>query len=155
MREESREQRGEMGEAGGETQPTPDPSRTQDRTRNPKPETRSAELETHLLFAVVSIIAWWVLRIDWILLIGLGFGAIGLFIKPLAKWIDWGWRKFSEGLGWVMSRVVMGVIYILVLVPIAFLAQRSRKDPLMLKQQETYWHKREKKFEREDLEKMW
>lgn len=122
---------------------------------NQEPGTGTQILETHLLFAVVAIVVWWIFRIDSILLIGLAFGAIGLFIKPLAKWIDWGWRKFSEGLGWVMSRVVMGVVYIFVLVPVAFLARMSRKDPLMLKKRETYWHNRDKKFEKEDLEKMW
>jgi hypothetical protein len=112
-------------------------------------------LETHLLFAVVAIIAWWIFRQDWLLLVGLGLGAIGLFIKPLAYWIDWAWRKFSEGLGWVMSKVVMGVIYIFALIPIAALARISRNDPLMLKKRDSYWHVRDKKMEKGDLEKMW
>lgn len=144
-----------MGDTRGETTDVRQEKRESRKGNNPKLETRSQELETHLLFAVVGIVAWWILRIDWILLVGLGFGVIGLFIKPLAYWIDWAWRKFSEGLGWVMSKVVMGAIYIVVLVPVAFLARISRNDPLMLKQRETYWHTRNKKLEKEDLEKMW
>ncbi len=122
--------------------------------RGERREGRSFQ-ETHLLFAVVAIGAWWVFRLDWILLIGLGLGLIGLFVKPVAKRIDWAWRKFSEGLGWVMSKVVMALIFLLVLVPVATLARMSRKDPLMLKKAESYWHKREKWFQKEDLEKMW
>ena len=118
-------------------------------------QTLSETLETHLLFAVVSIIAWWIFRVDAILLAGLGLGAIGLFIKPLARRINWLWRKFSQGLGWVMSKVVMGVIYIFVLIPIAALARVSRKDPLMLNKTDSYWHKPEKTFKKGDLEKMW
>jgi len=123
--------------------------------QNSQLETRNAALETHLLFAGVAIIAWWIFRQDFLLLIGLAFAAIGLFVKPLARQLDWAWRKFSQALGWVMSRVIMGIIYIFFLVPIAFLSNLSRKDPLKLKRADSYWHKRDTKFEKKDLEKMW
>jgi hypothetical protein len=85
--------------------------------------------------------------------------ALGLFVKPAARWIAVAWLKLAEVLGAVNSRIILGLIFYLFLTPIAFLARATRGDLLRLKRKSapdrSYWEKRDHAYTREDLEKLW
>lgn len=59
---------------------------------------------------------------------------IGLLSEALSVLVSRGWMKFGKAIGMVVSPVMLGVLYYLVLTPLA-LAQRllANKDPLHLK----------------------
>ncbi len=83
------------------------------------------------------------------------FGGIGLFLvlsaflfpvilRPLNKI----WMTLAIILGWVMTRVILTILFYLVLTPVGFMAKLFRKDFLDLgfnKNADTYWIKRESK----------
>lgn len=91
------------------------------------------------------------------------FGIIGAFLvlaglispiilKPLNK----AWMTLAILMGWVMTRVILTILFFLVLTPLRFIAKLFRKDFLDLKidkKRESYWELREKKeFKPSDYE---
>ena len=88
--------------------------------------------------------------------VALGTGLVGLFIPFLAKWIAWTWFKISDGIGAVVSRVLLTVIFFGVLVPIAFLSRLFTKGDLQLKRKEgSYYSDRNHLYEPKDFENVW
>lgn len=90
--------------------------------------------------------------------IGAVFVFIGL-IFPRVLWpIHRAWMMFGLLSAWVMTRVILSIIFFIVVTPLAFFLQLFRKRPLDLrfKTREavtTYWHRREvKRSTRERLE---
>ncbi|MGD1848054.1 MAG: SxtJ family membrane protein [Salibacteraceae bacterium] len=124
---------------------------------------RSKVLETHLIiatgFLVIYLIQFWKEDTDpnpILLYISMGVGIIGIFIPPLAKWVNWGWYKLAEGMGYVMSRVILSIVFFLFLTPIALLNRMVNKDKLGLRRkQDTYWKTRSHTFQSEDLDNPW
>lgn len=85
-----------------------------------------------------------------------GIGLSGIFIKPLGKSIARGWYKLAELLSFVMSKVIMTVVYVFVLVPIATLYSLTKKDNLSLKRSsKSKWFNREHKYTADDLKNIW
>jgi hypothetical protein len=76
-----------------------------------------------------------------------------VFLKPLNK----AWMTLAILMGWVMTRVILTILFYLVLTPTAFIAKLFRKNFLELKidkSRSTYWIKREKRnFTHDDYEK--
>ena len=57
------------------------------------------------------------------------------------------WMKLADILGFIMTRVILTVLFYLVLTPTAFLLKLLNKDLLNLKlepQADSYWHKKPK-----------
>ncbi len=66
----------------------------------------------------------------WTLIIGVAFLIIGIYrpyflIYPYKLWMFLGFI-----LGWINSRIILGIIFILILMPIAFIMKLSGYDPL-------------------------
>ena len=69
----------------------------------------------------------------WTLFIGIPFLIIGFF-KPLLIFYPYKfWMKLGLILGWFNSRLILSLIYIIVLLPIAFIMRIFGYDPLRLK----------------------
>jgi hypothetical protein len=71
----------------------------------------------------------------------LGAGLVPSFLRP----IEWAWMKLANALGWVMTRVVLGAIFLLVFTPAGLVRRVLGKDPLELRldrKAASYWHKR-------------
>jgi polyferredoxin len=72
----------------------------------------------------------------------------GLVIPQLLKPLNKIWMTFAILLGWVMTRVILAILFYLAITPIGFIARLARKDFLDLKidkSRESYWVKRERK----------
>ena len=56
------------------------------------------------------------------------------------------WIKFGELLGKIISPIVMGVVYFIIITPIGFFVRLLGKDLLNIKfsKKDSYWIKREK-----------
>jgi len=79
--------------------------------------------------------------------IGAGFLFLlaGLFGHSLLRPVYVAWMKFAHVLGWINTRVLLGVFFYLVLTPAGLLARAFGKDLLDLKidrSSPTYWKKR-------------
>lgn len=61
--------------------------------------------------------------------------------------------KFAHALGWVNTRIILTVVYLLIFTPVALIFKVIGKDPMERKFEEvnSYWVKREQKaFRQED-----
>jgi hypothetical protein len=77
--------------------------------------------------------------------IGLFFVLAGLLTPTLLRPLNKGWMILSILLGWVMTRVILSVLYYIILTPIGIIAKISGKKFLNLKidkTKESYWEKR-------------
>lgn len=71
------------------------------------------------------------------------------FLKLLYR----GWMKFAHVLGWVNTRIILTLVYLLIMTPLALIFKVLGKDPMnrRLGGQDSYWAKRKSKlFEKED-----
>lgn len=85
-----------------------------------------------------------------------GIGISGIFIKPLGKLIARGWYKLADLLSYVMSKLIMALVYMVVLVPVAMLYKLTKKDKLLLRRSsKTKWISREHQYSADDLKNIW
>ncbi len=105
-----------------------------------------------ILFLILSKPSFLYFLIPGILLILLGL-VIPQILRPLNKV----WMTFALLMGWIMTRVILSILFYLGLTAISFLAKLFRKKFLELKidkSKKTYWIKREnKKITSADLER--
>jgi Saxitoxin biosynthesis operon protein SxtJ len=74
---------------------------------------------------------------------------IGLILPGILKPLNKFWMILAILLGWVMSRVILIILFYLIITPIGFLLKIVGKDPLKLKMGKTsssYWEQRENKI---------
>lgn len=114
-------------------------------------------------FKTILVIVTGFLAIGWIFdlpilgKIALVIGLVSIFIPAAARGIEWIWFKIAFGLGWVNSRILLGIIYFLFLMPLAWLSRLFTKDPLALKREKraTLFVTRDHLYDRKDLENIW
>ena len=84
----------------------------------------------------------------WVGFIGLLFGINSprLLYYPYKFWI-----KLGLTLGWVNSRIILGIVYIIILIPIAFVMRLFGYDPLRTKQSEEETYRENRKEQQTDL----
>ena len=105
-----------------------------------------------LFFVVFFVISLWPLKSQgdlrlWAFILSLVFLVLGVlnskFLTPLNKL----WFKFGILLGSIVSPIIMGIVYFLVVTPTGILMRLSGKNLLHMKKIKgvsTYWTKREK-----------
>ena len=82
-----------------------------------------------LIGLIIPIIGGHSLRL-WTLWIGLPFLILAL-LKPRALFYPYQiWMKLGQLLGWINSRLIFGLIFILILLPIGFVMRILGYDPL-------------------------
>ena len=84
----------------------------------------------------------------WVGFIGLLFGINSprLLYYPYKFWI-----KLGLTLGWVNSRIILGLVYMIILLPIAFIMRLIGYDPLRTKQSEEKTYRENRKDHQTDL----
>lgn len=113
-------------------------------------------LETILVLVLALIVFYFVFNKPLLLKIGLLLGGIGLFIPSLAAKIHWLWMKLSHVLGYVMSRVLLTLIFYIIVVPMAFFSRLAGKHSINLKRQgNSYFKERNFTYTKESLENVW
>ena len=77
----------------------------------------------------------------WSVLISLLFLILGIINSKILTPLNKAWFKFGIFLGKIISPIVMGIIFFLVVTPIAFLMRILKKDLLNLKynKNSSYW----------------
>ena len=84
----------------------------------------------------------------WVCFIGLLFGMTSprLLYYPYKIWM-----KLGLTLGWVNSRIILGLVYMIVLLPIAFVMRLIGYDPLRTKQSGEKTYRENRKDHQTDL----
>jgi hypothetical protein len=109
--------------------------------RRQKTESRQA-LEFAAILAGIGLvfggISWWrghVGRAEIFAGVGVGALVVALAVRPL--WIRFFrlWMKLAEGMGWVMTRVILTVFFFLILTPFGLVMRLLGKPTL-----DTAWH---------------
>lgn len=117
---------------------------------------REKNLETCLVIATGLIVIGLIFDIRWLFYVAIALGVIGVFINPLARWVSWLWYKIAEVMGFVMSKVLLTIVFFLVLLPVALVYRAFNKDTLQLKRSnQSYWRERSHSYEKKDLENVW
>ncbi|MDC1027541.1 SxtJ family membrane protein [Candidatus Pelagibacter sp.] len=93
-----------------------------------------------LLIAIYPLVNQGEIRV-WSILISLLFLILGIINSKILTPLNKVWFKFGIFLGKIISPIIMGVIFFLVVTPIAFLMRMLKKDLLNLKynKNSTYW----------------
>ena len=72
----------------------------------------------------------------WTLWIGITFLLLGV-LKPFLLYYPYkGWMTLGNALGWLNSRIILGLVFFIVLQPIAFIMKVFGYDPLRQTQRE-------------------
>lgn len=125
--------------------------------------TQTAEQLKSVLVIVLgfSIIAYW-LRDKYedlsnaLFLISFAIGILSLVSKLFLRSIIWAWFSLAMVLGFVMSRVLLSLIFYLFLFPIAMLSRIGSKNGLQLKKpSQSVFIKRNHVYTKEDLINIW
>ena len=105
-----------------------------------------------VFFVVFLIIALWPLKYEedirlWSLVLSVIFFILGVLNSKLLTPLNKLWFKFGLFLGSIISPIVMGIVYFIVVTPIGIVMRLLGKDLLKTskaKQPSTYWIKRDK-----------
>lgn len=115
-------------------------------------------LESCLAISTGFIVFWFLFDKEWMLYIAGFVGLAGLFSGWLAGIIHFLWQKLSDILGLFMPKILLGLVYFLLLVPLAMLNRLFGNSAVLLKKRkenETYWSKRSHKYVAGDFDKTW
>ena len=66
----------------------------------------------------------------WTLFIGVPGFILGLIAPRLLKYPYKGWMALGNALGWINSHIILGLVFILILQPIAYIMRLTGYDPL-------------------------
>ena len=98
-----------------------------------------------VFFIVFLIVALWPLKSGedlrlWSLILSIIFLILGIFNSKLLTPLNKLWMKFGMFLGLIVSPIVMGIVFFLVVTPMGLFMRIMGKDLLRLKSKKnTYW----------------
>ncbi|MCC6696148.1 MAG: hypothetical protein IT365_11015 [Candidatus Hydrogenedentes bacterium] len=118
-------------------------------------EQRKFGLTMAVAFAILGGLRFWVKGVPplWLFGIAAAFLVAGLVVPFALRPVFIAWLKFAEALNWVMTRVLLTLVFYGLITPARFLNQWFGKDPLQRAWQqdrESYWE--EPDDQPEDLE---
>lgn len=118
---------------------------------------REKQLETILVVSTALLLFFLIFGNSWLLYTAFGLSLLGLISRTFANWFNRAWTGLSEILGYVMSRVILTLLYFVILTPLALLYRLFNKDPLQLKRKQSgsYYTERAHVYTRKDLENTW
>ena len=110
-----------------------------------------------ILFIISGLLMYYNKEIYQIIgIIALTFVGLGLIIPVALKPLYFVWMTFAAILGWVMTRVILSLVFYLIITPIGLLTKLLGEDFLDLKKKESnsYWNYRDSSKElNQDYEK--
>jgi hypothetical protein len=123
---------------------------------------RQKHLETILVLVLALGVFYWFSHVKrpelgkYLLLSALILGLIGVFIPFLADKIHWAWMKLAHVMGWVMSKVILTLVFFVFLVPMALLMRVLGKGNVQLKAGgKSYYKERNFLYDKDSLEHVW
>lgn len=94
--------------------------------------------------------------LKWALFVSLTIGILGIISNTLSKKIDRIWMGFASLLNYIISPVVLGIVFYIILCPIALLSRFFVKNSsIVLDDQDSFFITINKEFEKKSFEKTW
>ena len=110
-----------------------------------------------ILFIISGLLMYYNKEIYQVIgIIALTFIGLGLIIPVVLKPFYFVWMTFAAILGWVMTRVILGLVFYLIITPIGLITRIIGEDFLALKKKnlDSYWNYRDSSIElNQDYEK--
>ena len=116
----------------------------------------SNPVKTILIIVTSLLIVYLFSKINLFLNIILALCLIGVFSPYISKKIEFLWFKIAYILSLIIPNIVLGLIFYLILFPIALLSRISSNDPLVLKNKsKTIYKEVDKIFSKESFKNTW
>jgi len=87
----------------------------------------------------------------WTLWVGIPGLILGLTAPRLLHYPYLGWMALGHALGWVNSHIILGLVFIVVLQPIAYVMRLTGYDPLRRQRKEVITYRERRQDHRTDL----
>lgn len=123
---------------------------------------RQKHLETILVLVLALLLFYWLKHekspetAKYLLLAAFILGLIGVFIPIIADKIHWAWMKLAHVMGWVMSKVILTIVFFVFLFPMAILMRVFGKANVKMKPVgNSHYKERNFVYTRESLENVW
>ncbi|MDO8952744.1 MAG: SxtJ family membrane protein [Draconibacterium sp.] len=117
---------------------------------------KAKTLETSLVLTTAFLVIYLITGNNVFLYLALAFGISGIFIKPLAEYIAIAWFKLADVLNYIISKIILGTLFFVVLFPVSVLYKISNKDKLRIKRSKnSMWIERNHTYSSSDLENIW
>jgi hypothetical protein len=68
----------------------------------------------------------------WAVLLGGGLASLGAVLPASLKYVYQGWMSLGHALGWVNTRIILGVIFFGLITPMAVVMRMAGKDAMRL-----------------------
>ncbi|TWT58497.1 hypothetical protein KOR42_18720 [Thalassoglobus neptunius] len=117
-----------------------------------EPTSKDLRFFAGLQFPFFLFISWLLHRrgIEWgwlsvLLVISAIVMIVGLSKPRLVRWIYFGWMAAVFPIGWVVSHLIMAMVYYLVVTPVGMIRRRRHGDPLHREfdpEADSYWVER-------------
>src|ERR1700752_930211 len=99
---------------------------------------RQKQLESILSITLLLLIFCWITKNPFLLPASAIVAATGLLSPYLSEKIHWLFTTLTQWIGYLVSRIILSLIFFIILFPVAWLSRMiSKKDPLGLKKVST------------------
>ncbi len=118
---------------------------------------KSNPAQTVLVICTGLVLVYFIFDLRWILYLAFSLGLGSRLSSGVSKKVEWLWFKLTFILSLIVPNILLGVIFYLILTPIAFLASLfAKKDYFLLKKPETSAYQfTNKKYVAADLKNPW
>ena len=110
--------------------------------------------ESLIVIAAGFLVFYIILDISWLKWISLAVLLIAAFSSWLSRWIHILWMKLAHAMGFVMSKVLLSLVFFLFLTPIALLYRITRKKSER-KNASSFYFVRNHTYTAKDLKNVW
>ena len=115
---------------------------------------RQKHLETILVIVLGMVVIHSTSGNKYFLWAALLIGVLGVFSPALAAKIHWAWMKLAHVMGYVMSKLMLTLVYTLVVLPMSLFA-RKKVSVRLSGNSDSYFKERNYTYKKEDLENVW
>lgn len=120
---------------------------------------KAKNTETILVITTGLLVLYYIFEAPKLILAATIISVLGLAFPIVSKGISWVWYKLALALGYINSRILLTLIFIIFLVPVAFLARIFTSDLLRLKKRpnpnDSYYADRNHEYSAKDLKNVW
>jgi len=122
-----------------------------------KKQVKSDPYNTVLVICIGLLIVYSVTRSGWSLNTAIIIGLLAILSKTLADLIAVAWMKLGAILGQIVPNILLGLIFFLILTPIAWVSRVFvKKDPMGLKNADaSFFREHTAKFDKAYFENPW
>ena len=126
--------------------------------KSEKSDLRKFGITIGILLMIIAGILFWKEKESFqiFLTIGAVLCVFSVVIPVILKPIYWMWMIFATILGWIMTRVILSILFYVIITPIGLISRLFGKQFLELKWNEknsTYWNYRSDKLDKRSYEK--